>query len=251
MNRSGFNAATINGGYGDSTVRSVVLAYAAAFITASNRVLRKDSLTLTPTATVTTAVGRVYAKSPQDLQVQASISFGYRAYIRFTETCQAAASIVNTAYKRALNAAGINVQVSIALTAHKRASGMVEIAPRASISYASRGMVRLDAAFTASASIVANATVKVQTYVRDTFNVLAIASVIAVATRRARDPLAATGEAHVTANGMVRLRDALNVQARAVVLANSEAFRMIPFDRPAPADRVLVMPPTETHIYLR
>lgn len=97
MNSHSFNAATINGGVGDTTVRAVVLSYARAIGAVVGRVWRRSPVV--GTATVSRAQGRVWRRSPVAGAAQSTSSAGYaiRRWVRVNVIGAASAAAIVTA----------------------------------------------------------------------------------------------------------------------------------------------------------
>lgn len=247
MNHSSINGATINGAFGDTTVRSYVNLIAAAFITVNPRVWRRDTVDIQASADIGPVVGRAYRRSVELVIAQAVIVPGYRLYVRFSEVCQAIADITLTARKHARNVATLTAVANIAIKAHKQARNALLVTGVADIYARVIGRVRSALVVTGEAKIDASGRVKPRTKVASPVGFFAQAQIDATGYIQRRSALTVEAIAQIDANLRARVRDLVICYALADILAQAEKYKRIPFDRNAPAERTYVIPAIQTY----
>lgn len=247
MNSSSFNGATINGAFGDATVRSYVNLIATAFIVANARVLRKSIVNIEARADIGPVVGRAYMRSMEVVIAQAVINPGYRVYVKFNEVCQAIADITITARNQVRNVATLSAAASITLTARNRARSVVTLQAYADIVARVLSRIRSAVSVTGQAQIENTATVKAPTPVLSPVGVSARAQIQAAGYVRRRDAIDLEANALVVARLSARIRGPVICYASANILAQFEVYRRLPFDRNAPDERTYVVPAIQTY----
>jgi hypothetical protein len=254
VNSSNFNASTINGAIGDVTIRSVVNAFASAFITSGNRVFRKDSLNVTASATVAGAIGRVWFRDSLSVTGVAEIDFMARMRSRSVEVVSAVASISMQAFWWARSVLTVSAAVQdVSSTARIRARSVLDVQARASGEFSAKKFVGLalnTEPIQARAEIsITGQLVKPQTLIPAPVSVPAQAFIVATLKGLIRDSFPATATADILATLKGRVRSATPVSAQAVIYASSGTNRQIPFDEPAPGERTFYVPAIDNIFY--
>jgi len=242
LNASALNGSSINGSTIDSEIRSQVTCSCYAMAVSLARVKMLGVVSTASSAIITGAVGRVMVRNLVGMQAAATGNITGRVLIRSIVSMTASVyTSITVFFVRAVVQAVARAMSSV--TARVHINPIVNSVASAAATVIGRSLRRAIFTSVDRASIGLHVTVWERDYWRDPVRLIASASASVKYHLATLLKAHSTPAAGVVAKSLVLVRAPVSATAQATAALDYATFKRIPWDEPAPQDRVFMVSP--------